>query len=78
MEPGGVAQSFNPSIPEAEAGGALDFEVSLVYRVVVPGQRYPDLKRREEVNVLSPFSSIYQKNEKFKIKKSNQQLVTSL
>lgn len=65
-----VAQAFNPSILEAGAGGALEFEVSLVYRVVVPGQRYPDLKRREEANVLSPFSSKYQKNEK--LKKSNQ------
>lgn len=30
MEPGVVAQAFNPSIPEAGAGGALEFEVSLV------------------------------------------------
>jgi hypothetical protein len=31
-----VARAFNPSIWEAEAGGALEFETSLVYRV--PGQ----------------------------------------
>lgn len=30
MEPGMVAQAFNPSIPEAGAGGAFEFEVSLV------------------------------------------------
>jgi hypothetical protein len=28
-----VANAFNLSIQEAEAGGALEFEVSLVYRV---------------------------------------------
>jgi YHS domain-containing protein len=28
-----VAHTFNPSTQEAEAGGSLEFEVSLVYRV---------------------------------------------
>jgi hypothetical protein len=28
-----VAHTFNPSIWEAEAGGSLEFETSLVYRV---------------------------------------------
>lgn len=32
MEPGVVAHAFNPSIPEAEAGGSLEFEVSLPHR----------------------------------------------
>jgi hypothetical protein len=33
MGTGVVAHTFNPSTPEAKAGGFLEFEVSLVYKV---------------------------------------------
>jgi hypothetical protein len=33
FKPGVVAHAFNPSTWEAEAGGFLEFEASLVYRV---------------------------------------------
>jgi hypothetical protein len=32
-QPGVVAHTFNPSTPEAKAGGFSEFEASLVYRV---------------------------------------------
>jgi hypothetical protein len=32
-QPGVVAHAFNPSTREAEAGGFLEFEASLVYKV---------------------------------------------
>jgi hypothetical protein len=32
-EPGVVVHTFNPSTREAEAGGSLEFEASLVYKV---------------------------------------------
>ena len=45
-----MAQTFNPSTPEAEAGRSLcEFEVSLVYRmssrIARATQRNPDWKR---------------------------------
>jgi hypothetical protein len=33
LKPGVVAHTFNPSTWEAEAGGSLEFEASLVYKV---------------------------------------------
>jgi hypothetical protein len=33
LQPGVVAHAFNPSTREAEAGGSLEFEASLVYKV---------------------------------------------
>jgi hypothetical protein len=32
-KPGVVAHAFNPSTQETEAGGSLEFEASLVYKV---------------------------------------------
>jgi hypothetical protein len=46
-----VAHAFNPSTQEAEAGGFLEFEASLVYRVSSRTaraiQRNPVLKKKK-------------------------------
>jgi hypothetical protein len=48
-----VAHAFNPSTQEAEAGGFLEFEASLVYRVSSRTaraiQRNPVLKKKKKV-----------------------------
>jgi hypothetical protein len=50
-KPGVVADAFNPSTWEAEAGGFLEFEDSLVYRVSCrtarATQRNPVLKNKK-------------------------------
>jgi hypothetical protein len=53
-EPGVVAHAFNPSTREAEAGGFLEFEASLAYRVSSRTaraiQRNPVLKNKTKQN----------------------------
>jgi hypothetical protein len=48
-----VAHTFNPSTQEAEAGGSLEFEASLVYRVgsgtVRAIQRNPVSKQQQKI-----------------------------